>query len=131
MRSSQNLYTICRLKPTRKSVFKEQVVEALGNPRQASELVEATVITHYRRAFDTYYIKAEGEVDIAYVDGKIFWPVEIKWARQIRPKDLKQISKYSNSKILAQSKQFGKIQTVPTIPLPIGLLRLCSSLRGM
>ncbi|MBN2688158.1 MAG: ATP-binding protein, partial [Deltaproteobacteria bacterium] len=82
------------LEPTR-DPFKEQVVNVLGSSGQTSELVEATVITHYRRAFDTYYIKAEGEVDIAYVDGKTFFPVEIKWARQIRPKDLKQISKYS------------------------------------
>ncbi len=107
-----------------KDPFNQQVLPALNNPDWAARLTEACVITHYRRKFPTYYIKAEGEIDIAYLDENRFWPVEIKWTRQLRPKTLKQISKYPNSLILTQSKQSGRIKDIPTIPLPLALLRL-------
>lgn len=53
--------------------------------------------------YPTYYIKAENEVDIAYIDKKHFWPIEIKWAEQLHSKELKQIKKYRNSRILTQN----------------------------
>jgi predicted AAA+ superfamily ATPase len=74
--------------------------------------------------FSTFYIKAMGEIDIAYVYENRFWPVEIKWTRQIRPKQLKQIAKYPNGKILTQSSVSGEMNGVPTEPLPLALLRL-------
>ena len=92
----------------------------------AAKLVEACVATHYRRHFPTYYIKAEGEVDIAYIDQNRFWPLEIKWTKQLRPKDLKQIAKYPNSRILSRSWKCGEIMGVPVEPLPLTMLRLVS-----
>lgn len=68
-------------------------------------LVETVLINHVRRSFPTYYIKAEGEVDIAYIrDGK-FWPIEIKWTNQLRSKDLKQILKYKNHLIVTKHQE--------------------------
>lgn len=87
-------------------------------------LVEATVVTHYRRFYPTYYIKAEAEVDVAYVKKNKFWPIEIKWANQIRLKDLKQIMKYPNAKILTKNSVMGDINGVPTEPLPLALWNL-------
>ena len=110
-----------------KDPFNQQVLPALNNPDWAARLTEACVTTHYRRKFSTYYIKAEGEIDIAYLDENRFWPVEIKWTKQLRPKTLKQISKYPNSLILTKSKQSGKIKDIPTMPLPLALLRLFTS----
>ena len=104
--------------------YHRQVVPFISDPNGSARLVEACVATHYRRSFPTYYIKAKGEVDIAYVDQNRFWPLEIKWAQQIRPKDLKQIVKYRNSRILSKSRQFGNIHGVPVEPLPLALLRL-------
>jgi len=104
--------------------FNQQVLPALNNPDWAARLTEACVITHYRRKFPTYYIKAQGEIDIAYIDKNRFWPVEIKWTKQLRSKELKQISKYPNSLILTRSKQSGEIRGIPTMPLPLALLRL-------
>ena len=106
-----------------KDPYKQQVVPLMSDPAWVSKLVEACVIGHYRRYFPTYYIKAEGEVDIAYVDRNRFWPVEIKWSRQLRPKDLKQIAKYPNSRILSKALQSGAIQGVPVEPLPLALFR--------
>ncbi|MEJ2445536.1 MAG: hypothetical protein P8Y42_19155 [Exilibacterium sp.] len=87
-------------------------------------MVEACVVTHHRRFFPTYYLKADGEVDLVYVDKSRFWPVEIKWTNQLRPKDLKQIAKYPNGEIWGRSRQSGNINGVKSYPLPIKLLQL-------
>ena len=63
----------------------------------------------------------------AYIEQNRFWPLEVKWTGQVRPKDLKQIAKYSNGRILTQSRQFGYILGVPTEPLPLALLRLAAT----
>jgi hypothetical protein len=47
--------------------------------RRDHKVAEACTVSHFRRFYPKYYIKEEGEVDIAYVDGGRFWPVEIKW----------------------------------------------------
>jgi uncharacterized protein len=70
----------------------------IEDPVLCSKLVEGCVASHYRRYFPTYYIKSEGEIDIAYVDKERFWPVEVKWTNQIRPNDLKQLAKISSCK---------------------------------
>ena len=50
----------------------------------------------------TYYIKGEGEVDIAFVEDSTFRPIEVKWTGQIRSTDLKQARKYRNSMICSK-----------------------------
>jgi predicted AAA+ superfamily ATPase len=107
-----------------KDPFNEQLKPTLSNADWSAKLVEACVTTHYRRIFPTYYIKSKGEVDIAYVDKNRFWPVEVKWSAQLRPKQLKQITKYPNGLILTKSKQQGEIHGIPAIPLPLALLRI-------
>lgn len=107
-----------------KDPYDEQIVPLLKDPQWKGSLVEACLTTHYSRYYPTFYIKAEGEVDLAYIDKGRFWPVEVKWTGQIRPKDLKQIAKYSNGRILTKSRQPGHILGIPTEPLPIALLRL-------
>ena len=104
--------------------FAEQIQKALAEPAENARLVEASAITQVRRWYPTFYIKARGEVDIAYVSGKKFWPIEIKWAGQHRPKDLQQVAKYQNSRVFGRQRNFGKINGIPTEPLPWALLRL-------
>lgn len=104
--------------------FEQQIVTCLADPVQASFLVELCAVTHYSRYYPTYYIKAEGEVDIAYVDQQRFWPIEVKWLNQLRDKDLKQILKYRDGLILTKNKIKGKIQHLPTLPLPLALWAL-------
>jgi hypothetical protein len=93
----------------------------------AARLAVACVTTHYRRYYPTYHIKAKGEVDIAYVHQNRFWSLEVKWSKQLRPKDLKQISKYPNSRILTKSLHTKEILGIPAEPLPLALLRLGSA----
>lgn len=90
----------------------------------ASAIAEAVSVSHYRRRFPTYYIKAKGEVDIAYIHRNRFWPIEVKWTNQLRPGDLKQIVKYPNARILTRNKLPGAIQGIPTAPLPLALFQL-------
>ena len=105
-----------------KDPFEQVIKPMLSDSKSISKLVEACVVSHFRRYYETMYIKASGEVDIAYIHRKKFWPVEIKWTNQIRQKDLKQIMKYPNGRILAKTNQFGDLNNVPVIPLPIGIL---------
>ena len=58
--------------------YTNQILPTLNNPIFNAQLTETCTITQYRRYYPTYYIKAEGEVDIAYIDKKRFWPIEIK-----------------------------------------------------
>ena len=96
----------------------------LADPERTGLLVEACAVAHYSRRCPTYYIKSEGEVGIAYVKDGRFWPVEIKWTGQLRPKTLKQISKYANSHILARRSASARIGGIPVEFLPQTLLRL-------
>jgi hypothetical protein len=96
----------------------------MAPPEYMAHLVEACVITHYRRYFETYYIKAEGEVDIAYIDQNRFWPIEIKWTQQLHPKDLKQILKYPNARIFSKQTTLTEIHQIPVIFLPRALLQI-------
>lgn len=100
-----------------KDPFQEQMLRQQTDNALQSLLVEACVVTHYRRFYETFYIKAEGEVDVAYIDGNQFWPIEAKWTSQIRPKDLKQISKYSRGVILGKPLRFGDLNGVNIEPL--------------
>jgi len=104
--------------------YSQQVTTLLTDSEWASRLTEASLVAHYRQYYPTFYIKAEGEVDLAYISKNRFWPVEVKWTRQLRPKDLKQISKYRNALILTKSSGFGRIKDIHTQPLPLFLLRV-------
>jgi len=104
-----------------KDPYENQITPLLQDSKECSKLIEACVVAHYRRYYPTYYIKAEGEVDLAYIRENKFWPIEIKWTEQIRSADLKQIVKYPQGKILTKHKAAGEIQNVPTEFLPLAL----------
>ena len=104
--------------------YTNQIKVAIESPDISSQLVEACVATHYHRYYPTYYIKAAGEIDIAYIDKNKFWPIEIKWRNQLRPKDVKQVSKYKNARIFSKTLEKGMIQNIPIVPMPLALLEL-------
>jgi len=85
----------------------------------APVLAETVAVAHFRRKFGkTYYIKGDkGEVDIAYLQGGTFFPVEVKWTAQIRPEDLKQIRVYRNGLILGRKRTPTSIAEVRYAPL--------------
>lgn len=104
--------------------YHEQIKPLSSHPQEYANLVEACVITHFRRFYPTYYIKAEGEVDVAYVKNKKMWPVEVKWTSQLRPQDLKQVMKYKNGMIFSKIKTFTTINHLANLPLPWGVFKI-------
>jgi predicted AAA+ superfamily ATPase len=119
-------------KTAKKIIFKDTFMYhalrewALPNHMQDNNifpsLVESCVVSHYQRFYPCYYIKNEGEVDLAYVHEDQFFPVEVKWRKQIRTKDLKQISKYKkNGLILNQTVDDGTLNDISTRFLPTHL----------
>jgi len=82
-------------------------------------LAETAAVMHYSRMYEkTFYIKGDkGEVDIAYIQGNRFFPVEVKWSRNIRPEELKQIMCYSNGLILGRVQDTRSIMGIPCVPL--------------
>jgi hypothetical protein len=71
-----------------------------------------------------YYIQAEGEVVAAYIRDGRFWPIEVKWTGQIRPKDLKQARKYPNALIAGRTRDARELAGVPVLPVPVVAIRL-------
>jgi predicted AAA+ superfamily ATPase len=104
--------------------FGAHVVPLVADPEWAGKLAGACAVSHYHRFYPTYYIKGEGEVDVAYIHKKRFWPVEIKWTGQLKPKDLKQVRKYPNSLVCSRLPEPGVVQGLRYEPLPLTLLRL-------
>jgi len=97
------------------------VENMLGRPRNDIEpaLAETAAVIHFaRRQGKTYYIKGnKGEVDIASVNGKGFFPVEVKWSRQIRPDEIKQILCYPRGLILYRGSRTRSIAHIQCVPL--------------
>jgi len=106
------------------SPFSDQAQPLLSDPEWCGRMAEACAVAHYHRVHPTFYIKAEGEVDIAYLDDGRFWPIEVKWTGQIRPKDVKQIAKYQNGIICGRHAQTASVRGIPTEPLALNLFRL-------
>ena len=104
--------------------FAKQAQPLVADPEWCGHVAEACAVAHYHRVYPTFYIKAEGEVDIAYVNNGRFWPIEVKWTGQIRPKDVKQIAKYRNGIICGQQSQATSINGIPVESLPLNLFRL-------
>ena len=104
--------------------FEDRLLPLRDDPKRYSAIVESCATALCRRRFPTFYIKAEGEVDIAYIHEKHFHPVEIKWTSGLRPGELKQIRKYPNGRIWTKEKKSGKILSIPTEPLPLALFRM-------
>lgn len=104
--------------------FQHRLDPMLKDPEWCGRIAEVCAVTHVRRFHPTFYIKAEGEVDIAYIEGKRFQPIEVKWTQQLRPKDLKQIAKYGNGRIWGRTWSTEEVSGIPVEPLPLALYRL-------
>ena len=117
------LHAVCAWLEPASASFESQR-QRVADPVRGSQIVEACVAAHCRRAHPTYYIKARGEVDVAYVRDGRFWPVEVKWNNQPRPKDIKQVARYANGEIWGKGREVGEINGVRVLPLPLRLLGL-------
>ncbi len=104
--------------------FADQAQPLVADAEWCGRVAEACAVAHYHRVYPTFYIKAEGEVDIAYVHNGRFWPIEVKWTGQTRPKDVKQIAKYQNGIICGRHSRATSVNGIPVESLPLHLFRL-------
>ena len=85
----------------------------------SSALVEGTVASIARRNWKSFYIKADGEVDIALLHGKGFFPIEIKCSESLRRQDLKQIMKYKRGIVAYRGTECGAFDHLTVMPIPL------------
>jgi predicted AAA+ superfamily ATPase len=104
--------------------FVDQTKPLIADSEWCGTIAEACAVSHYHRIYPTFYIKSEGEVDIAYVKDGRFWPIEVKWTGQIRPKDVKQIAKYPNGLICGRQARVSSVNGIRVESLPLHLFRL-------
>ena len=105
----------CYLDP---AVSIERISEDLKGNEFASSYVEAAAVDHCKRWAPTYYIKGnKGEVDIAVIQKNQLYPVEVKWARNIRVEDFKEIQRFSNGILLTPDVEKKMVKTTWMIPL--------------
>jgi predicted AAA+ superfamily ATPase len=96
----------------------ESLEKKIKDPAYASYLAETVVIDHCQRHAKTFYIKGnKGEVDAAIIRGRRFYPVEVKWTKQLRVEELKQILTYKNGFVLTPRAEHGAIGNLTVIPL--------------
>lgn len=111
----------CWLNPTENPFA--QIEKDIQDPMISAALVESVVANQFRRHHPTYYIKAEGEIDVAYVFEKKFFPIEIKWRNQLRPEDLKHIKKFPRARVFSKTMSRGFVDGIAIEPLPWALLK--------
>ncbi|MFH1846289.1 MAG: ATP-binding protein [Candidatus Omnitrophota bacterium] len=94
------------------------IKERLNVPRYMLQFVETVVVDHCKRCNPAFYIKGKkGEVDVAIVRNKTFYPIEIKWAKQLRPEEFKQIKQYKNGMILTPWVEHKTLDQTKIVPL--------------
>lgn len=93
--------------------------------RLKEALAEGCLSSLIRRKHKTYYIKSEGEVDIAVPSIKGFIPIEIKWTENLKGSELKQILKYKNGIIAYKGTEFGKYAGISVLPASVLALLEC------
>ncbi len=89
------------------------------NSDMRNSMIEGVISSLFKRRFDTYYIKAEQEVDIALVSSKKIFPIEIKCSLVLNKKDLKQIIKYKKGIVGYRGQQVFTIDQLDVVPIPL------------
>jgi predicted AAA+ superfamily ATPase len=79
-------------------------------------LVEACIASHCQRLWKTFYFKGQGEIDVMYLKNQTPHALEVKWASQIRPNDLKMLHHFSHRLLLTKNLVAGKMQDIDTLP---------------
>ncbi|HBC88402.1 MAG TPA: ATPase [Lentisphaeria bacterium] len=109
------------LEPVRQP-YEESVLPFVADNEKAGFLAEGIAIALCRRKYRSFYIKAEKEVDLAYIKDRKVCQAEVKWTNQIRSSELGQLLKYPKGVILSKQKTVAEIEKHPVIPLPLWLL---------
>ena len=86
--------------------------------------LEGVFAAHVARFADVYYIKGEGEIDVAWLDQRKLQLVEVKWVTQLRPEELKEIRRRGSGLIAGRVHRSTNFEGIPVLPAAVVLLRL-------
>lgn len=86
--------------------------------------LEAVVACHVARSGEVFYIKGAGEIDVAWYAGRKLELIEVKWARQLRPAELKEIRRRGRGVVAGRVRREGDLDGVRVLPAAVVLLRL-------
>lgn len=82
-----------------------------------SMVVEACVASHCNRMQTAYYFKGQGEIDVITLSDNKPLAIEVKWAEQIRPNDLKTLKSFGTGIILTKMSQSGIVEGIESKPV--------------
>ncbi len=80
-------------------------------------LVEAIVASNCNRFGKTFYFKGQGEVDVIQLINNKVVAIEVKWANQVRPNDLRMLKQFPNAKILTKQNISGNAEHIQSLPV--------------
>jgi predicted AAA+ superfamily ATPase len=86
--------------------------------------LEGVFAAHVARFADVYYIKARGEIDVAWLDRRKLQLVEVKWTSHLRPEELKEIRRRGSGLIAGRVHRSTNFEGIPVLPAAVVLLRL-------
>ncbi len=94
-----------------------QEEKMIGNEKiNQGNLVEACAASHCARHAKTFYFKGQGEIDMIWLRDEPE-AIEVKWAEQIRPVDLKMLKQFSKSIILTKMLREGSVDQIKSMPV--------------
>jgi predicted AAA+ superfamily ATPase len=97
---------------------------APGSDAHLQRDLESVLASHVARAVEVFYVKGTGEIDVAWYAGRRLQLLEAKWAKQLRPEELKEIRRRGHGVIAGRGQQEGAIEGVRVLPAAVVLLRL-------
>lgn len=86
--------------------------------------LEATFSAHVQRFAEGFYKKGAGEIDCAWYEGRELQFLEVKWATQLRPAELKEMRRQGRGVIAARAGEVRTFDGVTVLPAAVVLLRL-------
>jgi predicted AAA+ superfamily ATPase len=86
--------------------------------------LEGTFAAHVARRGEVFYLKGQGEVDVAWLERRQIHAIEVKWSRQLRPEELKEIRRRGRGVIAARVDTAGVLDGIAVLPAALVLLRL-------
>ncbi len=103
-----------------KNIFFESAKEIVDSSTEIKNiLVEGAIAALFKRKWETYYIKAEGEVDIAIIKGNSFFPIEVKNSIVLGPSQVKQIVKYKKGIVANAGMEIMPFKHLILVPIPV------------
>jgi hypothetical protein len=98
--------------------------DAMGSDERLQRDLEGTFAAHVARRGEVYYVKGRGEIDVAWLDGRRVQALEVKWSKQVRPEELKELRRRGKGILAARVESAGDLEGIPVLPAPLVLLRL-------